>query len=53
MTINFQKKDIAILLVKIGFSVSYSKKIDDLMELIMVKINTDKLILKILEALKF
>ena len=48
MTINFQKKDIAnIISAKIGFSVSYSKKlINDLIESMVEIINTDKLILK-------
>ena len=48
MTINFKKEDIAkILSSKIGFSVSYSKKlINDLMESMVEIINTDKLILK-------
>ena len=48
MTVNFQKKDIAsIISAKIGFSVSYSKKlINDLTESMVEIINTDKLILK-------
>ena len=48
MTINFQKKDIAkILSARIGFSVSYSKKlINDLIDSMIEIINTDKLILK-------
>ena len=48
MTINFQKEDIArILSVKSGFPISYSKKIiNDLLDLMIEIINTDKLNLK-------
>ena len=48
MTISFQKEDIAkILSIKSGFSIRYSKKlIDDLLDLMIEIINTDKLNLK-------
>ena len=48
MTISFQKEDIAkILSIKSGFSIRYSKKlIDDLLDLMIDFINTDKLNLK-------
>ena len=48
MTISFQKEDIAkILSIKSGFPISYSKKlIDDLLDLMIEIINTDKLNLK-------
>ena len=48
MSINFQKDDIAkILSVKSGFPISYSKKlINDLLNLMIEIINTDKLNLK-------
>ena len=48
MTISFQKEDIAkILSIKSGFSIRYSKKlIDDLLDLMIDIINTDKLNLK-------
>ncbi len=48
MSINFQKDDIArILSIKSGFPISYSKKlINDLLNLMIEIINTDKLNLK-------
>ena len=48
MTISFHKEDIAkILSIKSGFSIRYSKKlIDDLLDLMIDIINTDKLNLK-------
>ncbi len=48
MAINFQKEDIArILSAKRGFPISYSKKlIEDLLDLMIEIINTDKLSLK-------